>query len=58
MVVADPAFHRLTDIFVLPSSFLLANVFSVGDVLIGIGVAATIAIAMRARPADVAGAAK
>jgi len=30
-------------------------VFSIGDVLIGIGVAATIAVAMRARPLDAGG---
>ena len=55
VVVADPALRALTDLFALPASFPFANVFSVGDVLIGIGVAATIAIAMRARPPDSAG---
>jgi hypothetical protein len=49
VVVADPALRPLTDIFALPAAVPLANVFSVGDVLIGIGVAATIAMAMRAR---------
>ena len=52
LVVADPALRPLTDIFALPPAVPFANVFSIGDVLIGIGVAATIAIAMRARPAD------
>ena len=33
--------------FALPAWLPFANVFSVGDVLIGIGVAATIALAMR-----------
>jgi len=47
VVVADPALGPLTDLFVLPSWLPLANVFSVGDVLIGVGVAATIALAMR-----------
>lgn len=47
--VAEPALRPLTDLFALPSWLPLANVFSVGDVFIGIGVAATIAFAMRAR---------
>jgi hypothetical protein len=47
VVVADPALLPLTDIFALPAAFPLANVFSVGDVLIGIGLVLTIAIAMR-----------
>src|SRR4051794_24146511 len=33
-----PALAPLTDIFVLPSWLPLANVFSIGDVLIGVGV--------------------
>ena len=57
MVTADPVLRPLTDIFVLPAAFPFANVFSVGDVLIGIGVAATIAIAMRTRATRDAGAA-
>lgn len=48
VVVADPALALLTDIFALPSWLPLANVFSIGDVLIGIGVAVAIAAAMRA----------
>ena len=56
VVVADPALRPLTDIFALPAAFPFANVFSVGDVLIGIGVAATIVIAMRARRAGRTGA--
>ena len=53
-VVADPAVPFLTDIFALPAWVPLANVFSLGDVLIGLGVAVTIALGMRgerARPA-------
>ena len=46
-VVADPALGALTDIFAIPAWIPFANVFSVGDVLIGIGVALTIAIGMR-----------
>ncbi len=49
VVIGDPALEPLTDLFALPSSFPLANVFSVGDALIGIGVAVTVAVAMRVR---------
>jgi hypothetical protein len=56
IVVGEPALRPLIDTFALPAWLPLANVFSVGDVLIGLGVAATIALAMReatraARPA-------
>ncbi len=47
--VADPALAPLTDIFAMPSWLPFANVFSVGDVLIAVGIAATIALAMRRR---------
>ena len=47
--VADPALAPLTDIFAMPSWLPFANVFSVGDVLIAVGVAATVALAMRRR---------
>lgn len=47
-VVTDPAFGPLTDIFVLPAWVPFANVFSVGDVLIGLGVAVAIVVGMRA----------
>ena len=47
IVVAEPALRPLTDQFALPTWLPLANVFSVGDVLIGVGIAATIALAMR-----------
>lgn len=46
-VVADPVVPFLTDILALPAWLPLANVFSVGDVLIGVGVAVTIALGMR-----------
>ena len=51
VVVADPAFRILTDIFALPAWMPLANVFSVGDVLIGLGVAVAIVATMRRRDA-------
>lgn len=54
IVVADPALRFLTDIFAIPAAVPLANVFSFGDVLIGIGVATVIAMAMRADPGPVA----
>lgn len=46
-VVGDPVLEPLTDIFALPAWIPFANVFSIGDVLLGIGVAVTIAIGMR-----------
>jgi hypothetical protein len=46
-VVSDPALWPLTDIFALPAWLPGANIFSVGDVLIGLGVAITIVLAMR-----------
>jgi len=51
VVVAQPALEPLTDIFALPIWLPFANVFSIGDVLIGIGVAIAIAAAMRPRSA-------
>ena len=46
VIVTEPALRPLTDVFALPAWLPLANVFSVGDVLIGIGIATTIALAM------------
>ena len=54
VVLADPAFRPLTDIFALPAGVPLANVFSVGDVLIGVGILVVIVAAMRSRPEPVA----
>jgi hypothetical protein len=39
----------LTDIFTLPPWVPFANVFSIGDVLIGLGVVVVIALGMRQR---------
>jgi len=47
VVMADPALRPLTDIFALPAWMPAANVFSLGDVLIGVGVAVVIALGMR-----------
>jgi Family of unknown function (DUF5317) len=46
-VLRDPALAPLTDIFALPAGLPLANVFSIGDVLIGLGVVGVIALGMR-----------
>jgi hypothetical protein len=46
-VVAHPALEPLTDQFALPSWLPMANVFSAGDVLIGIGMVVAIVAAMR-----------
>ena len=51
VVLADPALRPLTDIYALPAWMPLANVFSLGDVLIGVGVVAVIVLAMRRRAA-------
>jgi hypothetical protein len=51
VVVERPALEPLTDVFAMPGWLPLANVFSVGDVLIGLGVAIAIAAAMRRAPA-------
>lgn len=48
-IVSDnPALRPLTDLLALPAGVPLANVFSVGDVLIALGVMVAIAAAMRA----------
>lgn len=47
VVLADPAVRPLTDIYALPAGIPLANVFSVGDVLIGLGIVIVIVAAMR-----------
>lgn len=47
VVLENPAFEPLTDIFAIPASLPLANVFSVGDVLLGTGIVWVIVAAMR-----------
>lgn len=49
VILEAPMFEPLTDIYALPAWMPLANVFSVGDVLIGLGVGVTIVAAMRRR---------
>jgi Family of unknown function (DUF5317) len=46
-IVAEPRLPWLTDIFALPAWVPATNVFSVGDVLIGLGVVAVIIAAMQ-----------
>ena len=48
--IEHPALEPLTDIFALPAWLPSANIFSIGDVLIALGVAVVIAAAMRNRP--------
>ena len=50
VLLERPALEPLTDIFATPDWLPLANVFSIGDVLIGIGIAVAIVAAMRRRP--------
>ncbi|HEX5824753.1 MAG TPA: DUF5317 family protein [Candidatus Limnocylindrales bacterium] len=47
VVVDHPALEPLTDIFAMPAWVPLANIFSIGDLLIGIGVGIAIAAAMQ-----------
>lgn len=47
-IVPDPVLWPLTDIFALPRWVPLANVFSLGDLVIGVGIAIVIVAAMRA----------
>jgi Family of unknown function (DUF5317) len=55
-IVPNPALEPLTDLFALPSWLPFANVFSLGDVLIALGVVIVIVAGMRRRssPVDVA----
>jgi len=46
-IVADPVLKPLTDIFALPTWVPFSNVFSIGDVLISVGVVVVIVAAMR-----------
>jgi hypothetical protein len=45
--LGDPVLAPLTDVFAIPAGLPLANVFSVGDVAIGVGVVWAIVMAMR-----------
>ena len=47
-VVASPALELLTDVIALPAWLPFTNIVSIGDLLIGAGIAIVIASAMRA----------
>lgn len=47
VVLAHPALEPLTDVFALPAGLPPANVFSLGDVIVGIGIGLVIVAAMR-----------
>jgi hypothetical protein len=47
-ILADPAVWLLTDIFAIPAPIPFANVLSVGDILVAIGIAWAIVSGMRA----------
>lgn len=49
-VLSDPALAPLVDRFALPTWLPLHNVFSLGDVLLGVGVAVLIVVTMRRSP--------
>ena len=51
VVVARPALEPLTDLFALPRWLPFANVFSIGDVLIAVGLIVVIVTTMRSAPA-------
>jgi hypothetical protein len=46
-VLVNPSLAPLTDVYAVPAGIPLANVFSVGDVLVGVGIVAIIAFGMR-----------
>lgn len=48
VVLAHPALQPLTDIFAVPAWVPFANVFSIGDVLIAVGIGIAIVAGMRA----------
>lgn len=50
IVVGHPVLAPLTDVFAMPAWLPMANVFSVGDLAIGLGVAVAIVSAMRRTP--------
>lgn len=47
VVLESPVLEPLTDIFAIPAWLPMANVFSVGDVLIGVGIVIVVGGAMR-----------
>lgn len=52
IVTNQPVLAPLTDIFAMPDWMPFANVFSIGDLLIGAGIVVAIAAGMARRPGD------
>ena len=48
-LLVEPVLGPLTDVFAMPTWLPTANVFSIGDVLIGVGIAMAIALGMHGR---------
>lgn len=46
-VVPNPALEPLTDVFALPAWLPFANIFSIGDVILGVGIAMCLVVVMR-----------
>jgi hypothetical protein len=57
-IVENAVLAPLTDIFAMPAWMPFSNVFSIGDLLIGVGVAIAIVVAMRRAPPEPAGASR
>jgi len=51
-IIASPALELLTDVIVLPEWLPFSNIISIGDLLIGVGIAVVIAAAMRSARRD------
>ena len=50
-VLPNPSLAGLTDVYALPQWLPFANVYSVGDILIAVGIVVVFVVAMRTRPA-------
>ena len=57
-IVDNAVLAPLTDIFAMPEWMPFSNVFSIGDLLIGVGVAVAIVVAMRRGSPAAAGASR
>ena len=49
-VVPDPVLAGLTDVYALPQWLPFTNVYSIGDILIAVGIVVVFVVAMRGRP--------
>jgi hypothetical protein len=50
MVLPDPSLAGLTDVYALPQWLPFNNVYSIGDILIALGIVVVFVVAMRSRP--------